>query len=348
MLYCIKGESMNKSLKLRGDIHQLPILFSQVREDPKIDLELIKSIPGNNLKVLMIASGGETLCTLATNNRIQSIDAVDANSSQIELCKLKHLLLGEPRETRLKALGHIQISQKERSRLLMTLTEKTDINLDILGPKDLLNEEGPNFTGRYEQLFKGIQSEISTNFDNLPEVFNKYFELDLLVHIFEKEATQNPLKSFSEHFITQTKFYLAKDSNAESPFLSQMLKGVFHARPYHYFELGIKSKKKVALINYHHKMMIDFLLNAEREKYNLIHLSNILDWLSESEATKALKLAKVALAKNGKIIIRQLNSSLNIPKLPTELLWDKEWGERLVNSDESFFYKKIHIAEKTT
>ena len=52
---------MNKSLQLRGDIHQLPILFSQVREDPKIDLELIESIPGNNLKALMMPPAGKHL-----------------------------------------------------------------------------------------------------------------------------------------------------------------------------------------------------------------------------------------------------------------------------------------------
>ena len=100
----------------------------------------------------MIASGGETSIALSTHKRIQSIDAVDANQSQIELCKLKQLLLSEPRETKLKALGHIQICQEERSRLLKTLTEKSDINLDILGPKELLNEQGPDFVGRYEQL----------------------------------------------------------------------------------------------------------------------------------------------------------------------------------------------------
>ena len=92
-----------------------------------------------------------------------------------------------------------------------------------------------------------------------------------------------------------------------------MLKGVFHTRPYHYFELAISSQDLLAQINYHHKMMIDFLFNADREKYDLIHLSNILDWLSESEATEVLNLAKSALAKDGKIIVRQLNSSLDIP-----------------------------------
>jgi len=42
-----------------------PVLFSQVREDPYLDLHVLSLIPKNQLEILIIGSGGCTLAGLA-------------------------------------------------------------------------------------------------------------------------------------------------------------------------------------------------------------------------------------------------------------------------------------------
>ena len=47
--------------------------------------------------------------------------------------------------------------------------------------------------------------------------------------------------------------------------------------------------------------------------YDFVHLSNILDWLSPEEARATLDVAHAALRPGGWVLIRQLNSTLDIP-----------------------------------
>jgi len=336
---------MSHTDKLREDLAQLPLLFSQVREDPNLDLKVIKSISNKNIKVLMIASGGDTLCTFSKERRIESIDAVDANEAQILLTKLKKHLLSKTKDIRLKALGHCKITSDERQELLLNLSSEIGINLKILGPEPLLYEEGPDFAGRYEQIFKAIQREMKQDYSNLTSVFKKYFDLNLLIKSFGQEATQNPAQKFDQHFIIQTQRQISKDPNCEGPFLSQMLKGEFTQRTYDWLNFPIQTSRDHQKITYHQKIMVDFLSQAKKGEYDFIHLSNILDWLPPGDAKILLEKAKYALSPKGKIIIRQLNSSLEIDQLSTGLKWDMNFALKLLNSDESFFYKRILIAQ---
>ena len=66
-------------------------------------------------------------------------------------------------------------------------------------------------------------------------------------------------------------------------------------------------------INYFHGMMNEYLEKSMPEQYDVIHLSNILDWLSPKEAQNTLKLVFRALKPDGVVIIRQLKSNINIP-----------------------------------
>jgi S-adenosylmethionine-diacylglycerol 3-amino-3-carboxypropyl transferase len=80
---------------------------------------------------------------------------------------------------------------------------------------------------------------------------------------------------------------------------------------------------------------------------DFIHLSNILDWLSPDAARATLAAAHRALKLGGFVLIRQLNSSLNIPALFPSLTWHHDEGRRLQLADRSFFYPQIHLASRT-
>ena len=224
-------------------IENLPLAFSQVREDPLLDLELLRSIHGKNLRVLMVASGGDSLCCLAAQKNVCSIDAVDFNSAQLRLSEIKLSLLKESPDFRLKLLGHKQCDPYERGKALEGILSnfKDEVNL---GPRRLINIFGLDFSGRYEQLFRLIQRDLfegilkdrsisevleADDFElfksELKKVFDQYFDLPLLVRLFGEEATQNPHQSFKSHFLERTLQFLENPDNSRSPFLNQLLKG---------------------------------------------------------------------------------------------------------------------------
>jgi len=346
---------MIKSLHIRNDINALPLYFSQVREDPALDVEVIKSV-GCPCKVLMIASGGDTVCRLATLKEVSSIDAVDANVAQLSLNKFKLSLLKFSPENRLRILGHEAMDSDIRLQIVNEICRELKIKLSDFGPEEMVAQLGPDFTGRYEQLFLGIQTELNSRGIKLGDLYNDpsildehfedYFDLDLLVRIFGKEATQNPLKAFSKHFLDQTQAFLSNSQNLHSPFIHQMLSGKFGSDVYEWMKASALKESEIKQVTFHQKMMLNFLIQAKDNSYDFIHLSNILDWLSEEDASYLLRQTHRALRRGGKVIIRQLNSSLDIMKLGEGIHWDRSLSHDLTKMDQSFFYREVLVGNK--
>ena len=347
---------MITSFALRKDIHSLPIYFSQVREDSLLDCFLLDFLEGP-VRALMIASGGDTLSHLAVHPKVVQIDAVDANPAQLALSKIKLALLKFSPENRLRILGHQAMDSEIRWQIINEICRELGIDPLLFGPCSLVAEEGLDFAGRYEQLFKGIQDHLKDRGLDaraliakpqlIEETYTEYFELNLLVKLFGEAATQNPSKPFSEHFYEQTsKFIKSSSQNLESPFLSQLLFGNFSAKPYEWMGLPALNQSDLCDVNFQQTMMLKHLMGSPDSSYDFIHLSNILDWLSEVEATLLLKNAFRVLREGGGLIIRQLNSSLEIEKLTQEIHWDAELSQELLEKDRSFFYKKVLVGRK--
>ena len=85
-------------------------------------------------------------------------------------------------------------------------------------------------------------------------------------------------------------------------------------------------------------------LRAARPEFDFCHLSNILDWLSPEEAATTLELAAAALRPGGWVLIRQLNSTLDIPSLGPNFDWEDT--QPLHARDRSFFYRHLHLGRK--
>lgn len=88
------------------------------------------------------------------------------------------------------------------------------------------------------------------------------------------------------------------------------------------------------------------LADLPPESADLVHLSNILDWLSVGEATDCLRSAARVLRPGGCVLVRQLNSTVDIRGLPIDLSWDCELSAALHAADRSFFYVAIHVGRK--
>ncbi len=351
----------------------LPLAFAQVREDPQLDLQLVRQLPASPT-VVMIASGGETAITLG-REPLGALHLVDMNRSQLALTRLKWELAGRSPEQSCAILGHVPMPPKERSAELMNLLSQLDLDSSVFGPPEFVSLVGPDHAGRYERTFAALRSALhphqaqlesllgshdppwaammtapETEFGRaLDRAFEKVMSLPHLVQLFGTEATQNPRRSFASHFAHRTRVALKRFPAGTNPFLWQIFAGKFpqgHCYDWLQPECGGGTPCRVTPSN-HHGRMNEVLDSLPPRSVDLVHLSNILDWLSPVQAEATLASASRVLKPGGRVVIRQLNSTLDIPAIPSALDWDLELGTRLESIDRSFFYPGIFIGVRS-
>lgn len=301
---------------------RLPVAFAVVREDPRIDLEVLRHLPPRP-DVVMIASGGETALRLASEP-LASLLLVDFNPAQLELVRRKWLLSQGDRHQALLVLGH---SPGERSILLGGLEDGR------LGPFDFVCDRGLDYLGRYEAVFQDLREHGD---------FQRSFSLTNLVTLFGEGATRNPRHSFADHFAERTAQARRRPDAAANPFLHQIIAGRFPPNiSWDWLDAETWNQPRITP-HFRQGEMHAVLRTLPNESADFVHLSNILDWLDPEAGSALLRESARVLRSGGITLIRQLNSSLDIPALPCPLTWDHERGQRLVAQDRSYFYPQIH------
>ena len=354
------------------DAIKSPIAFSVVREDSQQDLEIIKHyFPEEKVSLLMVASGGCTAAQLLAQAPLHDLTLVDPNQAQLDLTKLKIHLLNLPPKKRLEILGYAPMDSTTRKSIMLGLMHALDIDVTVFGDLDQIATKGLDSAGRYEKTFEALrktlaphkdeiealfmctdiqeQSKLIAHDTNLGQALDKALEEVMsqqnLVKIFGEKATANRVQDFSKHFAERIRLYLSCHKASESAWLASMLLGRFHQDTIFPW-LTTTPCSSLPAITYHHSFMNDMLKESKPESYHVIHLSNILDWLSPSEAQETLNLAYRALKPGGVVIIRQLNSTLKIPELTEKFTWDTELSEEFLQNDRSFFYRNFFIGLK--
>lgn len=347
----------------------LPVAFAQVREDPLIDYQLVRQLD-RPARVLMIASGGETAALLSTLP-LQALHLVDINEAQLSLTRLKlQLLQTADTGQRLALLGHAPMSPENRSGELSRRLADLGLSLESLGPPEWLARFGPDHCGRYEWLFARLrqllddccerlqslmqledpqqQSQLvaagSDLGDRIDQAFAETMDLERLVKIFGSDATANRIQTFAQHFLKQTRQVLSTMPAAENPFLHQIFLGKFIGPLWPW--LGCERQEGIPETEYTHGAMNEVLASQPDHSYDLIHLSNILDWIEPAIAGRMLHNACRCLTLGGLVVIRQLNSRLDIRGLPCGLQWLPELSDSLHSIDRSFFYRSLHVGMK--
>ena len=347
----------------------LPVAFAQVREDPWVDAELVRRLD-RPPRVLMVASGGDTAAWLSTV-RIRSLHLVDVNQAQLNLTRFKlDLLTTADRDERLRLLGHQPLSESVRAHEVSLRLERLGLPPDALGPLPWVGRFGPDHCGRYEWLFARLRDLLDDESakvtqlmrlrdpveqsarvasgtglgDRIQAAFEQTMELSRLVEIFGPGATANRIVPFADHFLGQTRRALATFPAAENPFLQQIFLGRFVGKPWPW--LDAEKRDRLPDTRYLCDAMSTALSDAKEASYDLIHLSNILDWIQPAEAARVLYDACRCLSAGGMVVIRQLNSRLAVREIPCELKWLSELSSDLHRSDRSFFYRSLHIGVK--
>jgi S-adenosylmethionine-diacylglycerol 3-amino-3-carboxypropyl transferase len=350
-------------------VRECPVAFAQVREDSLLDSWVANQLP-NNSTGIVIASGGCTASWLHHQGKFDTLHLVDANAAQLALSELKiELLKNFDTTRRLEILGHHEMNPSERWAYISKILEKNYGGTEVLGATSIVAELGPDKIGRYELLFKRLTIELNRvantselfSFESVREqieflengkafkkqlydVFCSVMSLPNLISLFGSDATQNMVVPFAQHFYDRTIWAITNLPVGNNPYLSQLLKGEFTDDEYYPWLHASRSVTETN-IQYHHGHMARVLSESCLD-FHFIHLSNILDWLSAREATELLNIAAKRLKSGGWMIIRQLNSNLDIPDLCTELLWHTEHSLNLQLNDRSFFYPRVHIAQK--
>ena len=348
----------------------LPVAFAQVREDPLLDLWVIDQLP-QDARVCMIASGGCTAACVAAAPNVGLLQLVDPNPAQLALARLKlRLLASSATAERLALLGHAPFAAEKRQPRLDEHWTSLRLPADILGPPALVAELGPDHAGRYECVFAELRhalgdqaadiesvlwlddpTEQARRVDpatplgrRLDESLDAAMALPHLVRLFGEEATKNPVEPFARHFARRIRHALATLPAARNPYLWQMLRGRYPVdglAPW----LTTPAPARWPTITCVNSFMAEALA-ATPTTFDFVHLSNILDWLTPAKAETTLQLAAQALRPGGWTLIRQLNSTLEIPSLGPMFDWLTAPADDLHARDRSFFYRAVHLGRK--
>lgn len=321
----------------------LPLAFAQVREDPLLDLALAERLPRDAV-VVMIASGGETLVPLA-RLPLARIHAVDMNAAQLALARLKLRLAGKLSPDAIcQMLGHEPMPSAERRNMLEDWFQTLGLEKDAFGPLDWVSEHGPDHAGRYERCFAELRKVIASGCSR-EQALCRVMALPNLTALFGHEAAQNPRRPFHEHFARRSELAFQRGDASTNPFLHQMYAGRFV--PGHRYDWLQSEAPPQTQVVWHHGRMVEVLASMPAASADLVHLSNILDWLSPDQAMHTLEAAARALKPGGSLILRQLNSSLEITTPATAIVWDLDLGRQMEARDRSFFYPHIHVGTRS-
>jgi S-adenosylmethionine-diacylglycerol 3-amino-3-carboxypropyl transferase len=178
----------------------------------------------------------------------------------------------------------------------------------------------------------------------LDAAYDEVLSLPNLVRLFGSEATNNPVEPFSQHFARRTRHALVTLPAADNPYLWQMLAGRFPPGAFSPW-LTMKPASRLPGMTFTRAAMTAALAH-HREEFDYVHLSNILDWLTPQEAARTLQLTWQALRVGGWVMIRQLNSSLNVRAAGEQFVWQANDAKRLHAADRSFFYRELHLGQK--
>lgn len=331
---------MSDSISFAKEISKIPIFFSQTREDPYVEINAIKTLDFNEpLSICLIASGGDTVCSMIMNCEDTKIDVIDANLDQIYLTKLKIALLKNfDGRFNLSFLTHGCINWREiLDQLYLSHSLDSETYQYWIFNEDLI-KKGVNQSGRFEQIFQSLK----TNSMDL------VFSYDNLTQIFGENATSYSMnRSFVDHFSDvferYQRHYLDPKDNY---FYYQILYNSYPA----------DGDKPIYLTNnnpfctntklkFNHNNMLDHLCNQPDNFYHLVHLSNITDWLYPNIQNEKKWIGTLlnecgrVLKTGGKITLRRLNSDMNLEEYLRSDYDDKYQLKKVF--DKSMFYSEV-------
>lgn len=174
----------------------MDILFSQVREDPTIEMKIIDKLKrekSGDIDVLLVGSGGCTVLSIL-ENCLGKVDVVDFSRDQLMLIELKLEVVCYLKDSK-KILDFFEgrCDKDMTSSILLSLKQLRKETLNYWLNHMYFVQEGINQAGCFEKLFQEL---VKSQFN-----FEKIFDREYLEKIFGESAVVNSLnKEFYDHF----------------------------------------------------------------------------------------------------------------------------------------------------
>lgn len=355
------------------------IAFSQVREDPSIELRVIERLSASQrhpLRVLLVASGGCTALSLLSSPAIAQIDAVDANLAQLHLVELRRqALIQFSLQEQFHLLGIAQLPITEEieppDRLMLYTQLRSHLPESTRRYWDNHSEHlafGVNQVGRFEHLFRELSAQFAAiGLDPLycpgraiahprwRSIFETVFERNKLVNTFGEAAVNYSMdRSFGEHFADMFAQALMRSSPTTNYFLTQVWSDRY-ASGQSGVPLYLQPAAQNAIrtlgterLHLHHGFFIDTLSKlAKTHPFDLIQFSNISDWMPVSDLHQMIAIAAQYLNPGGALIGRRLNGDHHLAAIMSQSLSvDEDFNSALLQSDRSFFYREVVVGFK--
>jgi len=312
-------------------VHNNPIQFAVVREDPDVEATLIRRAAAKN--ALLIASGGCTALTLGAKYPDLGITLVDPNPAQLQLVRDKVTAL--------------------RS------------GADCLNVEDTC-PTGLNACGNFESLFRGLRlfiEDFVLPADELRALFverrlyeaperlfaspywavgfDLFFADSLLVTMFGPDAVQHAEPgSYPGYFRGVFERGLVAPEAHSNPFLHHVLLGCYLRGCEPAYITLPRAESSFTMI-------CATLQQVDVAPFDFVSLSNILDWTPPDGVRSLAGRLGDQLRSGATIVMRQLNNDADLEAaFGPRFDFDRELGAELTALDRSLFYCNILAATR--
>ncbi len=337
------------------------IAFAQVREDPLIDEQVARALAeraGRPIRVLMIASGGCTALGLLALPEVDRIVAVDANPAQLHWVELRRAAIAHDQHAALCAPGAEPVYERLRPHLPAATAAYWDGHRADLA-------EGPLHCGRFEALFRELAAGLrAAGIDPFADAraavaapgwrpaFDAVFERGKLARTFGPAAVDYSMdRSFGEHFADVVARALLRWPAGANYFLHQMLQERYADGPGGRppcLQPQVQAAARARGLDRLDLRPLRFTDAVEQlpaeAPFDLVHTSNISDWMPIAEMRAMLGRIAARLAPGGVVLGRRLNGDHHLADVFASVLAvDPARCEALQAADRSFFYREVVV-----
>lgn len=319
---------------LGQDTHKDRLLFAVIREDPRLEGDLVNRIRAK--RVLCVASGGCVALSLASRFPHLEVTAFDKSRAQLEHVAEKAAAAGRR-------------------------------DLKLLNVEDA-NAEGLNQRGELERAFRVLRKffeEFIAPHGELVAFFTRALPLHVLDAMVRRwtssrywaaafqscfsdellKTTMGPLLlrhaeagSFPLYFQKAFERGFRRDAAPENPFLQHVFLGGYRrgCEP-HYVRygarLGGEIGRRIKLVH----GSLDSI--SDLETYDVVSLSNLFDGLDDDEVTIFTEILAKRLKKGAALLVRHMNNKRSVrPLLAPHVSFDAQLGRSYFMRDRSLFY----------
>ncbi|HEY3818953.1 MAG TPA: DUF3419 family protein [Polyangiaceae bacterium] len=312
------------------------IKFAVVREDPNVEHALCLRVKAE--RVLVVASGGCTALTLLHRDPRRRVTAFDLAEGQLVHLEAKRAAVarGELRALNVGDDSPDGLNQGgEFESLFRTLRRFIE---ELVAPAPELAayfDESTSAEARASLLERWLSSRY------WPVAFSLAFHDAFLHAMFGPAATRHADPgSYPAYFQRAFERGLRREDGPRSYFLSHVLRGFYDPRHAPDYVHG-GALPEVELV---HGQLLDV---PELSRFDVVSLSNVLDWSDDDLAARWAAALAGALRPGALVVLRQLNNRRDVRRFFAEAFdFDDAGSEDRVSGERSLFYERIEVAAR--